>query len=116
MDWLEMTESEILGIANPIMDNLMQASTDIDHERHVKDFTDQLKAIVTKDNLEAQCKEYQATLGYFSERKFVGVFKKETDAAIFWKQKYTKSSGEHIAFLRLVSVDGKILVQNVSVT
>lgn len=116
MNWLEMSESEILAIANPIMDNLMQASTDIDHERHVRDYTEALKAIVTKENLESQCKEYQAKLGYFAERGFVGVFRKETDAAIFWKQKYTKSSGEHIAFLRLISVDGKILVQNVSVT
>ncbi len=116
MNWLEMSESEILAIANPIMDNLMQASTDIDHERNVKDFTDHLKSIVTKENLEAQCKEYQAKLGYFEKREFVAVFRKETDAAIFWKQRYTKSSGEHIAFLRLICVDGKILVQNVSVT
>ena len=116
MNWLEMSESEILAIANPIMDSLMQASTDIDHERHVKDFTDQLKTIVTKENLEAQCKEYQTKLGYFVEREFVTVFRKETDAAIFWKQKYTKSNGEHIAFLRLISANGKILVQNVSVT
>jgi hypothetical protein len=116
MNWLEMTESEILAIANPIMENLMNASTNIDHERHVRDFTDKLKAIVTKENLEAQCKEYQATLGYFLEREFVGVFRKETDAAVFWRQKYTKSTGEHIAFLRLISEDGKIKVQNVSVT
>ncbi|WP_027158165.1 hypothetical protein [Methylobacter luteus] len=116
MNWLKMSESEILAIANPIMDNLMQASTDIDHERHIRDFTDQLKAIVTKENLEAQCKEYQAKLGFFAEREFVAVFRKETDAAIFWKQKYTKSNGEHIAFLRLINVNGNILVQNVSVT
>ena len=116
MNWLEMSESEILAIANPIMDNLMQASTGIDHEWHVQDFTDQLRAIVTKENLEAQCKEYQAKLGYFAEREFVAVFRKETDAAIFWKQKYTKSSGEHIAFLRIISSNGRILVQNVSVT
>ena len=116
MNWLEMSESEILAIANPIMNNLMQASTAIDHDRHVKDFTNPLKSIVTKENLEAQCKEYQAKLGYFAEREFVAVFKKETDVAIFWKQKYTKSTGEHIAFLRLISDNGKILVQNVSVT
>ncbi|MEA3274793.1 MAG: hypothetical protein U9Q81_05780 [Pseudomonadota bacterium] len=116
MNWLERSESEILAIANPIMDNLMQASTDIDLKRHVKDFTDKLKSIVTKENLEAQCKEYQAKFGYFSEREFVAVFRKETDAVIFWKQRYTKSTGEHIAFLRLISADGRILVQNVSVT
>ena len=116
MNWLAMSESEILAIANPIMDNLMVASSEIDHARHVRDFTEKLKAIVTKANLEAQCKEYQATLGNFAGREFVAVFRKETDAAIFWKQKYTKSTGEHIAFLRLISDNGKILVQNVSVT
>lgn len=116
MSWLEMSESQILAIADPIMDNLMQASTDIDHERHVKDFTEELKSIVTKDSLEAQCKEYQDKLGYFAEREFVAVFRKETDAAIFWKQKYTKSAGEHIAFLRLIRDNGKIRVQNVSIT
>jgi hypothetical protein len=34
-----MSDSQILAIANPIMDNLMDASTAIDHERHVRDFT-----------------------------------------------------------------------------
>ena len=116
MNWLEKSESEILAIANPIMDNLMQASTEVNHARHVQDFSDELKLIVTKENLEAQCKAYRATLGTFAEREFVAVFKKETDAAIFWKQKYTQSTGEHIAFLRLIDVDGRIRVQNVSVT
>ena len=37
MSFEEMTEQEILDIANPIMDNLMDASTSIDHERHVRD-------------------------------------------------------------------------------
>lgn len=116
MNWLQLSVSEILAIANPIMDNLMQASTAIDHARHVNDFTDHLKTIVTKENFESQCKQYQAELGTFAEREFVGVFRKETDAAIFWKQKYTNSNGEHIAFLRLISANGKVLVQNVSIT
>jgi len=29
-----MSDEDILGVANPIMDNLMEASTVIDHERH----------------------------------------------------------------------------------
>ena len=94
----------------------MVASSEIDYARHVTDFTEKLKSIVTKENLEAQCKEYQAKLGNFAGREFVAVFRKDTDVAVFWRQKYTKSTGEHIAFLRLVSENGKILVQNVSVT
>ncbi|MCB1925937.1 MAG: hypothetical protein KDJ27_19755 [Gammaproteobacteria bacterium] len=116
MNWLEMSETEILDIANPIMDNLMTASTQVDHARHVQDFTDEMRAIVTPENLEAQCRAYQAELGYFTDREFAALFRKETDVAVFWKQKYTLSTGEHIAFLRLIEIDDRILVQNVSVT
>jgi hypothetical protein len=56
MNWLNMTDDEIMDIANPIMDNLMQASTDNDHEKHVKDFSEHLKSIVTIENLHNQCK------------------------------------------------------------
>ncbi len=57
MDWPKMSDEEIMDIASPIMDNLMQASTDINHERHVRDFCPELKEVVTKENLEKQCKE-----------------------------------------------------------
>ena len=60
MNWLEMSDDEIMAIATPIMDNLMQASTNIDHERHIRDFSDNMKAIVTRENLERQCREYGA--------------------------------------------------------
>ena len=52
----QMSDNQILGIANPIMDNLMDASTVIDHERHVQDFTDRLKKIVTPDYLLRVCR------------------------------------------------------------
>ncbi|WHZ20964.1 MAG: hypothetical protein OJF47_000076 [Nitrospira sp.] len=48
MDLAHKSDEEILAVAGPIMDNLMEASTDIDHERHMRDFTERLKALVTK--------------------------------------------------------------------
>ena len=48
MNFEKMSEKEILDVANPIMDNLMDASTEIDHERHTRDFTERMKRIVTK--------------------------------------------------------------------
>lgn len=116
MNWLEMTDEEIMKIANPIMDNLMEASTDIDHERHVRDFSDKLKSIVTKDSLEAQCQKYQSELGIFSKREFVAVFRKSSDARIFWRQWYSKSKDEFVAFLHIAENNGKVEVVNVSVS
>lgn len=94
----------------------MQASTDINHEKHVKDFSNTLKSIVTKENLEQQCKKYQKELGYFADRELIGIVRKNTDVRVFWKQWYTKSDNEYLAFIHLVENDGKIEVVNVSVS
>lgn len=116
MNWLTMSDEEIMAIAGPIMDNLMQASTDIDHEKHVRDFSDRLKEIVTEENLAQQCRTYQAELGYFATRELVGIFRKRTDVRVFWRQWYTKSEDEFLAFIHLKEVGGRIQVVNVSVS
>ena len=116
MNWLEMSDDEIMAIATPIMDNLMQASTDVDHERHIRDFSDNMKAIVTRENLEKQCREYQQELGFFARREMVGIFRKKSDVRIFWRQWYTKSDDEFIAFVHLVYRQGKMEVVNAGVS
>jgi hypothetical protein len=52
------TDGEILAIATPIMDNLMDASTAIDQKRHVRDFTDRAKSVVTAERLKHICETY----------------------------------------------------------
>ena len=49
-----MSDEEILHIANPIMDNLMDASTAIDHERHIQDFTSRGGSLLPCSNVLAQ--------------------------------------------------------------
>lgn len=56
MNRLPMTNETILAVASPIIDKLMLASTDIDQEKHFRDFSEKLKAIVTNENIEAQGK------------------------------------------------------------
>jgi 2C-methyl-D-erythritol 2,4-cyclodiphosphate synthase len=51
MNFEEMSDQDILEIATPIMDNLMGASTRIDYKSHVRDFSDRMKTIVTKEYL-----------------------------------------------------------------
>lgn len=115
MNFVEMSEREILDIANPIMDNLMDASTRIDHESHVRDFTDRIRNIVTKEHLQKVCEQYQQEKGFFSEREFVAVFKRPNSAAIVWKQYFTKAKGEFVAEMVLVHEDGKFLCDHVMV-
>jgi len=115
MNFLEMSEQEILAIATPIMDNLMQASTDIDHEKHVQDFTDRAKAIVTKEHLEWVCKKYQSEKGTWGKRELIAVLKRPDSAAIIWKQLCSKVEGEYVAEIVLTHQGGKFLVDHAMV-
>ena len=69
-----MTDAEILAIVEPLMDNCLAGSTERDHAKHVRDFTDRLRAIVTPENLAAQLESGQPTNGYFAERELIGIF------------------------------------------
>ena len=110
-----MSEDEILRIANPIMDNLMDASTTIDHEQHIRDFTERMRAIVTKEYLQKVCEKYQQEKGYFSKREPVAVFKRPGGAAVIWKQWLTKAPDEFVAEMLLVENDGTFLVDHAMV-
>ena len=115
MNFEKMLNYEILDIANPIMDNLMESSTDIDHKRHVQDFTDRIKKITTKKYFQKVCEQYQEEKGFFAERKFVAIFRRPDSVALIWKQSFTKAKGEFVAELVLVHQDGKYLVDHVMV-
>lgn len=111
----KMSDRQIWDIANPIMGNLMDASTHIDHPRHVQDFTDRIKTIVTPDYLQRICQQYQSEKGYFLFRTPVAVFRRPDSIALVWKQSFTKAQGDYVAEMVLVQQNGKYLVDHVMV-
>jgi hypothetical protein len=115
MELAQKSDDEIMKVVNPIMDNLMDASTAIDHERHVRDFTDRIKAIVTKEHLQKVCEKYQAERGFFSKRELVAVFRRPQSIAVVWRQGFTKVPGEYVAELVLVQSGDRYLVDHVVV-
>lgn len=115
MNFQELSEDEILQIATPIMDNLMDASTQIDHERHIQDYTGRLKEFVTAEHLKKVCENYQEEKGFFSTRELVAIFRRPNSAAIIWKQYFTKAEGEFVAEMVLVHQNGRYLCDHAMV-
>lgn len=107
------SDEEILAVVDPIMDNLMDGSTEIDHAKHVRDFTDRMKEIVTAEKLQEICKRYQAKWGYLGKREPVAVFRRENSIAVVWKQWCTETEDEFVAELVLIEEDGRYLVEHV---
>ena len=115
MDLAQKADAEILAVVDPIMDNLMDASTAIDYDRHVRDFTDRARSVMPRELLQAICKDYQASKGFFTRREFVAVFRRTDSVAVVWRQWFTKQPGEFVAELVLVQRDGRYLVDHVMV-
>jgi hypothetical protein len=93
----------------------MAASTDIDRERHVRDFTDRIKNIVTEHYLKQVCVQYQTEKGYFTGREFVAIFRRPDSIAVIWRQKFSKVPGDYVAELVLVEQNSRYLVDHVMV-
>lgn len=115
MELALLSDEEILAVATPIMDNLMAASTAIDHERHVRDFTARARAIVTREHLQRVCEQYQRDKGFFARRKPVAIFRRPDSVVVIWKQWFTQQPGEFVAELLLIEQDGRYLVDHVQV-
>jgi hypothetical protein len=111
MDLSNKTDLEILKVANPIMDNLMDASTSGDFERHVRDFSERIKENFTKEEFQNQCEEYRSKWGVFTDREFIGATTTNKFANIYWKQRFSETDDEYLAVLTLSQKDGQYIVE-----
>ncbi|MEY2150617.1 MULTISPECIES: hypothetical protein [Rhodanobacter] len=115
MQLAHASDAEIMAVVEPIMDNLMDASTAIDYPRHIRDFTARLKGMLSEDALRSICVDYQARRGFFAGREFVALFRRPDSIAVVWRQRFTKAAGDFVAELVLVEQDGAYRVDHVMV-
>lgn len=106
------TDDEIRTIIEPLIDKMLEGSTEIDHAKHVADFTDRLKVIVTKDNLAQQCANYQEHVGFFERREFVALFRRAQSVAATWRLFFTKSQDEFVLEAVFVERDGQLQIDH----
>lgn len=115
MDLAQRSDAEIMAVVDPIMDNLMDASTAIDHARHVRDFTERAKRMLDEASLRTICQRYQRERGCFAERERVAIFRRPDSIAVIWRQRFAKAPGDYVAELVLVQQSGRYLVDHVMV-
>ena len=110
INFVEMEKRQILNIVEPIMDNCLAGSNEDNHDKHVKDFTGRMKAIVTPENLKNQLA--QTPRAYFTHREFVHLFRRENSIGVVWKQFISTSSDELMNQAIFVERQNKILIDH----
>jgi len=110
MDLVHRSDEEIMSIVTPIMDNLMEASTEIDYDKHLLNHTERAKKSITREQLDEMCKSYQAKFGFFTERTLMGIARHHNYINVVWKQKMSNTDDEFLAIMCLVQQGGRYLV------
>ena len=106
----DLDDAEILRVVDPLMDNCLAGSNEGNHAKHVRDFTDRMKNIVTPDELARQLAHDPRVL--FTDREFVAVFRRLCSIGVVWRQKVSTSDDELMNQAIFVEQDGKILIDH----
>ncbi len=110
MKFSEKSKQEILNIVEPMMDSCLEGSNEDDHSKHVRDFTERLRNIVTPENLKAQL-SYRPR-GYFTRREFVSMFRRKESVGIVWRQYISTTDDEFVNHAIFVERDNRILIDH----
>ena len=110
LDFFSLSTEKILSIVEPLMENCLEGSNEGDYEKHVMDFTDRMKNIVTPEELHKQL--YSEPRTYFTDRQYINVFRRRDSVGIVWKQSISSCSDELINQAIFKEVEGKILIDH----
>lgn len=110
-----LTDAEILTLVEPLMSNMMEGSTEINHAKHTRDFTARMQCIVTPEHLRWVCEDYQSKWGLFEKREFVALFRRAESVAIIWRQFCSQSADERVAEAVFTLEDGRIMIDHAMV-
>jgi hypothetical protein len=110
MNFLEMDDERILGIVDPIMDNCLNGSNENNHAKHVRDFTERMRNIVTPENLKMQLSHEPRA--FFTNREFVHLFRRQSSIGVVWKQYISTNNDELMNQAIFVEKDWEILIDH----
>ena len=105
-----LSVDEILKIVEPIMDNCLEGSNEGNYEKHTQHFTDRIKSIVTPEELQRQLSSEPKV--YFTDRKFLHLFRRNNSIGIVWKQSISNNTDELINQAIFKEIEGNILIDH----
>jgi len=97
------------------MDNLMDASTETDYDRHVRDFSARARSGLGESRFLAICAQSQSERGMFAGRALLGILRRPHSVVVTWRQRFTKAEGEYLAELFLAEEGGRPVIERVMV-
>lgn len=116
MQLFERTDEEILKIADPIWDNLIGGSNEMDYQKISKDFSKSMLEGADENNLRRHWETNDVLTSLSTRREYLGCLRRGRFVTVLWKQLSFKIQGDFLAKLVLGTENGEVKVFGATVT
>ena len=110
MSLQEKTDEEIIKIAKPIWDNLIQCSNNKDYSGFTKDFSAQMLYGANEIEIGKQWANNELLVNLSNDSLCLGCLRRNEYVTILYKQKSSKLSGEFLGRLVLGLEDNNVKI------
>ena len=110
MNLLQKSDEEILEIAAPLWNNLINCSNTQDYFGFTKDFSARMLFGANEIELAKQWANNEVITNLKQENEFLGCIRRDGHITVLFKQKSTISNGDYLGRLVLGSEDGEIKI------
>lgn len=110
MKFVEKSDEEILNIANPIWDNLVDSSNRKDYAEFSKQFSQEMLKGANEIDISNQWEKSDLLTSLSARREFLGCLRRDKFVTILWKQFSNKIQGDHLGRLVLADEDDEIKI------
>ena len=110
MDLLNKSDEEILKIAAPLWENLINCSNTQDYFGFTKDFSARMLFGANEIELAKQWSNNEVITNLKQENDFLGCIRRDEHVTVLFKQKSTISDGDYLGRLVLGVEDGEIKI------
>lgn len=110
-----ITDEEIFKIARPIWKNMNASSNQIDYEGFSRDFSNELKKIITKGRFEAQCKKHKILTSLIADAEPIACIRRKEGIGVIFRQLSSSQEGEFMGNLIISLENGKAEVLDATI-
>jgi len=110
-----LTQSEVLNLAKPIWDNLIQGANQKNYGLFSRDFSTHMLQHATQQEITHQWEQDPMLSNLLEQPEFMGYLTNERGIRVLWKQKFNGTADEHLGHLELIEELGVVKVDGAQI-
>ena len=116
MQLFEKSDEDILEIANPIWDSLIEGLNEMDYEKSAQNFSKKMLLDADASSLKEQWEADEVLSSLSSRREYLGCLRRGRFVTILWKQLSFRVPGDYLARLVLGTENSEVKIFSATIT